>query len=83
MREACRFATAGSIIQAVNADGSLAFETNSGGISVPKAITDSEGREASRNECIRYWFYSNCVLQGSRSPISRLSARRRCPASRR
>ncbi len=64
MREAARFATAGSIIQATNADGSLAFETNSGGVVVPKAITDSEGREASRNECIRYWFYSNCVLAG-------------------
>ena len=64
LREAARFATAGSIIQAHNSDGSLAFETNSGGITVPKAITDSEGREASRNECIRYWFYSNCVLQG-------------------
>jgi Flp pilus assembly protein TadG len=64
LREAARFATAGTIIQAHNADGSLAFETNSGGITVPKAINDSEGREASRNECIRYWFYSNCVLSG-------------------
>jgi hypothetical protein len=64
MREAALFATAGSIIQATNASGSLAFETNSGGITVPKAINDSEGREASRNECIRYWFYSNCVLKG-------------------
>lgn len=63
MREAARFATSGRIIQATNADGSLAYETNSGGIAVPKAITDSEGREASRNECIRYWFLSNCVLQ--------------------
>jgi hypothetical protein len=64
MREAARFATAGSIIQATNADGSLAFETNSQGVTVPKAINDADGREASRNECIRYWFYSNCVLQG-------------------
>ncbi len=63
MREAARFATAGSIIQAYN-NGAPVFETNSSGISVPKAITDSEGREASRNECIRYWFYTNCVLQG-------------------
>ena len=62
LREAARFATAGSIIQAVNANGSLVYETNSGGIVVPKAINDSEGREASRNECIRYWFLSNCVL---------------------
>jgi hypothetical protein len=63
MREAARFATAGRIIQATNADGSLAFETNSGGITVPKAINDAAGREASRNECIRYWFLSNCVLK--------------------
>jgi Flp pilus assembly protein TadG len=62
LRESARFATAGSIIQATNSNGSLAFETNSDGVTVPKAITDSEGREASRNECIRYWFYSNCVL---------------------
>ena len=64
LREAARFATAGSIIQAYNANGTPAFETNSTGITVPKAISDSAGREASRNECIRYWFYSNCVLQG-------------------
>ena len=63
MREAARFATAGSIIQATNANGSPAYETNSGGIAVPKAITDSSGREASRNECIRYWFLTNCVLR--------------------
>jgi Flp pilus assembly protein TadG len=64
LREAARFATAGMVIQATNPDGSLAFETNSSGVTVPKAITDSEGREASRNECIRYWFYTNCVLSG-------------------
>jgi Flp pilus assembly protein TadG len=64
LREAARFTTAGSIIQAHNADGSLAFETNSDGVTVPKAITDSEGREASRNECTRYWFYTNCALAG-------------------
>jgi hypothetical protein len=63
LREACRFATAGRIIQATNADGSLAYETNSAGIAVPKAINDSSGQEASRNECIRYWFYSNCIFQ--------------------
>jgi hypothetical protein len=63
LREAARFASAGSIIQTTNVDGSLAFETNNGVVS-PKAITDTEGREASRNECIRYWFYSNCVLSG-------------------
>jgi TadE-like protein len=63
LREACRFATAGRVIQTTNTDGSPAFETNSSGIVVPKAIQDSESREASRNECIRYWFLSNCVLQ--------------------
>jgi len=63
LREAARFATAGSIIQASNAAGTALYETNSSsGLVVPKAITDSEGREASRNECIRYWFLSNCVL---------------------
>jgi len=71
LREAARFATAGSIIQANNANGTPAFETNSGGVTVPKAITDSEGREASRNECIRYWFYTNCVLQGI--PLSNIA----------
>ena len=64
LREAARFATAGRIIQAVNSSGAPLYETNSGGIVVPKAITDSSGREASRNECIRYWFLTNCVLQG-------------------
>src|SRR5271156_6271940 len=43
LREAARFATAGSIIQAKNPDGTLAFETNSGGITVPKAISDAQG----------------------------------------
>src|ERR1700733_2369674 len=33
--EACRFATAGRIIQAANPDGSLAYETNQG-VVVPK-----------------------------------------------
>jgi Flp pilus assembly protein TadG len=64
LREAARFATAGSIIQATGAGGTPLFETNSSGIVVPKAINDTSGREASRNECIRYWFLSNCVLQG-------------------
>jgi Flp pilus assembly protein TadG len=71
LREAARFATAGSIIQAVNSSGAPLYETNSGGIVVPKAITDSSGREASRNECIRYWFLSNCVLQGV--PLSNIA----------
>jgi Flp pilus assembly protein TadG len=63
LREATRFATAGRVIQATNTDGSLAYETNSDGIAVPKAINDANGREASRNECIRYWFGSNCALK--------------------
>jgi Flp pilus assembly protein TadG len=59
LRESARFATAGRIIQATNP----AYETNSStGLVVPRAINDSSGREASRNECIRYWFQSNCVL---------------------
>jgi Flp pilus assembly protein TadG len=62
LREAARFATSGRIIQANNS-GVPVYETNGGGIVVPKAINDSSGREASRNECIRYWFLSNCVLQ--------------------
>ena len=61
LREACRFATAGRIIQAVDASGNPMF-TNVGGVSIPIAIKDSQGRESSRNECIRYWFQSNCVL---------------------
>jgi Flp pilus assembly protein TadG len=63
LREAARFATAGRIIQTTNSSGGPAYETNSGGVVVPKAIPDASGREASRNECIRYWFLSNCVLQ--------------------
>jgi len=71
LRESARFATAGRIIQATNSAGQPAYETNTGGIVVPKAINDSSGREASRNECIRYWFLSNCVLQGF--PISNVA----------
>jgi len=62
LREAARFATAGSIIQATSASGTPLYETNSSGIVVPQAITDTSGREASRNECIKYWFQSNCIL---------------------
>jgi Flp pilus assembly protein TadG len=61
MREAARFATAGRVIQATSG-GVAQYETNTGGIVVPKAIQDAAGREASRNECIRYWFLSNCVI---------------------
>jgi Flp pilus assembly protein TadG len=73
LRESTRFATAGRIIQATNADGSLAYETNNG-VTVPKAISDTAGREASRNECIRYWFLSNCVIQMPLSNITITSA---------
>jgi hypothetical protein len=59
MREAARFGTAGRIIQ-VSANGSPVYETNQGVI-VPKAISDGT-QEASRNECIRYWFLSNCIF---------------------
>jgi TadE-like protein len=70
LRESARFATSGRIIQATGSSGTPLFETNSGGIVVPKAITDSSGREASRNECIRYWFLTNCVL--ANFPISNI-----------
>ena len=46
LRESARFATAGRIIQATNSAGQPAYETNTGGIVVPKAINDSSGREA-------------------------------------
>jgi Flp pilus assembly protein TadG len=59
LRESARFATAGRIIQNTNP----AYETNTTtGQIVPRAINDSSGQEASRNECIRYWFQSNCIL---------------------
>lgn len=59
MREAARFGTAGRVIEQYYPNGSVVYETNAG-VVVPKAILDSQGREASRNECIRYWFLSNC-----------------------
>jgi Flp pilus assembly protein TadG len=70
LRESARFATSGRVIQKVNANGTLAYETNSGGIVVPQAISDSSGREASRQECIRYWFLSNCVVRNM--PLSNI-----------
>src|SRR5476651_1815244 len=39
LREACRFATSGRIIQAVDSSGNPEFDTNSDGTVVPKAIT--------------------------------------------
>jgi hypothetical protein len=63
LRESCRFATAGRIIPLLNAQGTQVYETNSDGTVIPKAIPSNYGSyEASRNECIRYWFLSNCVL---------------------
>src|SRR5471030_620837 len=61
LRESTRFATAGRIIQAYDSNGNPEYDTNDG-VALPKAINDSTGREASRNECIRYWFQSNCVI---------------------
>jgi Flp pilus assembly protein TadG len=70
MREAARFATAGRVIEKTYADGSIVYETNAG-VVMPAAITDANGsREASRNECIRYWFLSNCEFQIPLSSIT-------------
>jgi Flp pilus assembly protein TadG len=70
LRESARFATAGRIIPPLT--GPL-YETNQG-VVVAKAMNDSEGREASRNECIRYWFQSNCVLNIPLTNITIFSA---------
>jgi hypothetical protein len=76
LREACRFATAGRIIQARDSQGNPLFVTNGNGVVVPKAINSNYGggsggtNGASRNECIRYWFLSNCVLQNF--PVSNI-----------
>lgn len=72
MREAARFATAGRVIQATM-NGVGLYETNDGGVVVPQAISDGS-REASRNECIRYWFRSNCVFYLPDSNITIVSA---------
>ncbi len=60
MREATRFATAGSIIQQTNS-GVAQYDTNNG-VVTPQAIKDSKGREASRYACIRMFFQSNCII---------------------
>lgn len=62
LRESCRFATAGSIIPKRDANGNPIFTNTAAGYSVGVAIDGKYG-EASRNECIRDWFHSNCVLQ--------------------
>lgn len=69
LREACRFGTAGRIIQTTV---SPIYETNNGVI-VPKAIDGAYG-EASRNECIRWWFQSNCVIKIPDTNITIVSA---------
>jgi hypothetical protein len=69
MREACRFATAGRIIAKTNPNGSIVYETNQG-VVVPVAISDGTNAEASRNECIRYWFLTNCLFKIPLSSIT-------------
>ncbi len=74
MREAARFGTAGRIIQAKGPDG-LPLYTNYQGITYPVAIPSNYGSgDASRNECIRYWFLSNCVIAPPLSSITIVSA---------
>jgi uncharacterized protein (UPF0333 family) len=62
MREATRFATAGSVIQDMSNGIPQTELTN--GVTVPEAIPDpnNPSREASRYECIRFFFQSNCVI---------------------
>lgn len=72
LREAARFATAGSVIPLTNAQGEE-FVTNDG-VAVPKAINDSEGRQASRYGCIRMWFQSNCVISVPGTNVQVVSA---------
>jgi Flp pilus assembly protein TadG len=72
LREATRFATAGSIIPETNAQGEVF--TNYGGVTVPQAIDDSQGRPASRYGCIRMWFQSNCVISVLGTNIQVVSA---------
>lgn len=69
LREATRFAVAGRIIQSTSSP----YETNAG-LVVPRAISDGSGAEASRNECIRYWFQSNCVIRIPDTNITIVSA---------
>jgi TadE-like protein len=72
LREAARFATAGSVIPQTNAQGEE-FATNNG-VAVPLAINDSEGRQASRYGCIRMWFQSNCVISVPGTNVQVVSA---------
>jgi hypothetical protein len=61
LREAVRFATAGRVLTLTDASGNPIYETNLG-VTVAKPISGPYG-DASRNECIRYWFYSNCLIK--------------------
>jgi hypothetical protein len=72
LRESTRFATAGSVIQMTNG-GIAQYDTNFG-VATPKAINDSEGREASRYACIRYFFQSNCVILMPTNAVQVISA---------
>ncbi len=74
MREATRFATAGSIIQDMSNGIPQTELTN--GVTVPEAIPDpnNPSREASRYECIRYFFQSNCVIHIPTNDIQVVSA---------
>jgi hypothetical protein len=72
LRETARFASAGDIIPMTNSAGEV-FETNNG-VSVPEAIKDSSGREASRYGCLRMWFQSNCVINMATNQITVVSA---------
>ncbi len=74
LRESCRFATAGRIIQKYS--NGAAVTVNINGVTYPVPIDDPThpGRPASRNECIRLWFLSNCVVQVPLTNILILSA---------
>jgi len=61
MREAARFATAGRIIQQYDSSGNPLYDTNAG-VGTPRAIYISGTTEASRNQCIKYWFLTNCLF---------------------
>ena len=72
MREATRFATAGSVIQLTN-NGVAQYDTNFG-VATPTAINDSKGREASRYGCIRMFCQSNCVIAMATNAVMVTSA---------
>jgi hypothetical protein len=67
LRESARFATAGRVIPPLTGPF---YDTNQG-VVMEKALSDTEGREASRCACIRYWFLSNCIIKAI--PTSNIS----------